>query len=158
MPKFSSCFIVLLGVLSAACGGGDGGPGLAPRIAVSGTDEALGGGRIYATTTLSRGIDTQIMLSMKTPRTLRDRVMAHEFLHAAGLIDHEASPDCFLYRAAIGGAPEVPCLAEIARLNEVQRDFEVVVHDERLYEHAIYAKQLWAHYAERDHFHVRAGP
>lgn len=147
-----------LAPILAACGGGGSAPGLAGNVALTSTENEIAGGRVYATTTISTGRDTTIVVSFSTPESLRDRVVAHEFLHAAGLLDHEASPDCFLYKAASSSAPEVPCLAEIKRLDTVEQDFRIVVHDERLLEHALYARQLWAHYSNRDRFRVELGP
>lgn len=147
-----------LAPLLPGCGGGGSPPGLASDVALTSTENELAGGRVYATTTISSGRSTAIVVSFATPESLRDRVVAHEFLHAAGLLDHEASPECFLYKAASTSAPEVPCLAELQRLDTVDQDYRVVVHDERLLEHALYARQLWAHYSNRDRFRVELGP
>ena len=91
-------------------------------------------------------------VSRETPATLLDRVIAHEMLHTAGMVEHESSPQCFLYQNAFPGQTNLPCATEVDRLREIQHTITISVPDPELVEPARECAAMWNEVAEREVF------
>lgn len=142
--------LVLVGVLQSAlillpsCGGGSSCNALSNPSAVMFSVATLEGeGNYYGITEFTCDGPTVVRISRDTPHELVPRVVAHEMLHCAGLIEHEASPACYLFKDAFVGQPLVPCSAEVERLVGVLGVYTITVTDSALIDFANGAAQLW---------------
>lgn len=91
-------------------------------------------------------------VSRETPALLVDRVIAHEMLHTAGLVEHESSPQCFLFQNAFPGQGDLPCAPEVDRLREIEHTITIRVTDRELVEPARECAAMWNDVAEREVF------
>ena len=95
---------------------------------------------------------TVVKISFETPDSLVGRVVAHELLHVAGLVDHEESAACYLHETIYPAQTIAPCDQEIERLLDVTKTYEIRVLAAYLVEHARGAANLWNDYAGREVF------
>ncbi|MDJ0976336.1 MAG: hypothetical protein QNJ98_17880 [Planctomycetota bacterium] len=91
-------------------------------------------------------------MSHETPAVLLDRVIAHEMLHTAGMVEHESSPQCFLYQNAFPGQSNIPCGPEVDRLREIEHTITISVPDPELVEPSRECAAMWNEVAGREVF------
>lgn len=146
----------LVVIVLPACGGGgsgcDGGNFSNPNAVLYSVPTLQDVGNYYALTEYTCSGPTIVKVSQETPGMLVTRVVAHEMLHAAGLVEHEASPACFLYKDAYPGQPASPCNPEIDRLRELERTITIRVLDAALVETCLECADMWNDVAGREVF------
>lgn len=109
-------------------------------------------GNYYAVTEYTCSGPTVVRVSQEVPAELISRVVAHEMLHTAGLVEHEASPQCFLYKDAFPGQPPSPCNPEVDRLRQLERSITIRVLDRALVETCHDCAEMWNEVAGRKVF------
>lgn len=140
-------------ILLPACGGGsDCNPVGDPRAVMFSVPTLADEGNFYGITSYVCDSPTVVRISRETPHELVPRVVAHEMLHCAGLVDHEASPSCYLFKDAFVGQPLDPCTAEVERLAEITGTFTIRVQDPALLDFAIGSAEMWNREADREVF------
>ncbi len=147
-------------VFLSACGGAsscDGGHTLNPNALLYSVPTLEDEGNYYALTEYVCGGPTLVRISQETPGQLVDRVIAHEMLHTVGMVEHEASSQCFLYKDAYPGQPAIPCGPEVDRLREVEHTVTITVTDPALVEPARQCADMWNEVAGRDVFVIVDG-
>ena len=149
--------LVGIAVLLVGCGGAAGScpPGSATSAVLFGVPTLQAEGNYWGLTEFGCGTSpTVVKISFEAPEELVDRVVAHEMLHVAGLVEHEASPACYLHATIYPGQSPAPCASEVERLTEITETYEIRVIARYLVEHAEEAAEMWNDYAGREIFVV----
>lgn len=142
-------------ILLPACGGGsDCNPISNPTAVLLSVPTLSDEGNFYGVTSYVCSGPTVVRISRETPLELVPRVVAHELLHCAGLVDHEASPSCYLFKDAFVGQPLDPCTAEVERLSEIGGTYTIRVQDAALLDFATGSAAMWNGEAGREVFVV----
>jgi hypothetical protein len=131
---------------------------LSDRVEVRFADSLAEYGDLYGITFPNCDRATEVWVLRTAPPAIFDRLIAHELLHAAGLVEHEPDPSCYLYPDILGVALTTPCPQEVSRLLAVTGSFSVHVMDLELLPHAHFAAELWNQSAGREVFVVFGGP
>jgi len=131
---------------------------LSDRVEVRFAESLEEYGDFYGLTFPHCDAPTEVWILRSAPPAVYDRLLAHELLHAAGLVEHEPDPDCYLYQDILGAALTDPCPQEVSRLAGVAGSFSVHVMDLELLPHAHFAAKLWNEAAGREVFVVLPGP
>ena len=148
------CVLALVLASTSGCGAPAGcGPGVSTDVTMFTVPTLVEEGNFWGMT--HYGCDhepTVVEISRETPIELLGRVVAHEMLHAAGLVEHEASQACYLHATVFPGQPLVPCTNEIERLEQIGAVYTLRVLSSPLVPHAQGAANLWNDYAGREIF------
>lgn len=152
-----AALLALATLVLAGCGGAGGScpPGAANSAIMFGVPTLQDEGNYWGLTEYGCGSrPTVVKISFEAPDALLDRVVAHEMLHVCGLVQHEASPACYLHSTIYSGQSVVPCASEVDRLTTITDSYEIRVTARYLVEHAQAAAEMWNEYAGREVFTV----
>jgi hypothetical protein len=103
--------------------------------------EEIGGSRLAETDRCQNPTSITVLDGLDIYR--QRRAIAHELCHAAGLVEHEDDPECYLYETIIPITPDEPCPHELARMQAAGGEFRVRIVSPELAYATGWAVEFW---------------